>query len=67
MSCIIKLFEWVIEQKLRSYLEARGGGGGGEGNLHTEMCHYFGYFFWGAPGVFGIFLIVPGFLGIIFW
>ena len=42
-------------------------GGGGSCICHdTGMCHYFGYYFWGAHGFLGIFWIVPGFLGIIF-
>ena len=43
----------------------------------TGMCHYFGYFFWVAPGFLGTvlgysrifgcyFLAIPGFLGIMF-
>ena len=35
-----------------------GGGGGGVTCIcrDTEMCHYFGYFFGGAPGFLGIYL-----------
>ena len=29
----------------------------------TGMCHYFGYFFWGAPGFLDTFWASPGFFG----
>ena len=61
------LFVLYMKNKLSDLIDCLGGGGVLTCICRdTRTCHYFGYFFGGAPGFWVSFWTVPGFLGIIF-